>query len=185
MGIRSGLEGTQKVQSWSVSSLKFEKTPLYKTILCILQDEGKINSWIDYHGYQRKKIWSNRDNVIDEQLRVWGIRMWEKGIYLSDAIIRENGRRLQEALNSPQPDDEQSNSKFSQGWLYAFKKRHESQGEEGDTDRGSTISALPGLRHFASLYWMNEIFYADEFGLNYTAAPTSKIVTAPYGTRRN
>ena len=64
---------------------------------------------------------------------------------------------------------------FIQGWLCKFNKRHDfkshkSHGEEGDADAQETAAALPMLQALASQYAPCDIFNADEFGLNFTAA---------------
>ena len=51
-------------------------------------------------------------------------------------------------------------------------KCYKSHSEVGDAYHIGAEAALPGLREVASLYKLNDIFNADEFGLFYTAPPT-------------
>jgi len=182
--ITGGLEKIKKVSEWSVSELKLKQEPSYHTIMRILKNEQTIESWMNSHGHNRKKKWCNRSNVLDEQLRLWVIKMWERGIYLNESLIVEKGKRLQCSLNLSLPLPECTNILFSNGWIHSFKKRHnfschKSHGEEADADRAGAMTALPYLRHLTSQYHLNDIFNADEFGLYYTAAPTSTIGPGP------
>ena len=150
----------------------------------ILKNEAVVTEFMNSDGYLRKKVWCNRSNILDEQLRQWVHRMWRTGVFLTGNVIQEKGRRLQRSLNLTLPEDERTELKFSNGWLHAFNNRHKfksynSHGEMGDADQRGADAALPELRQLASQYALNDIFNADEFGLFYAAAPTKTIGPAP------
>ena len=108
--------------------------------------------------------------------------MWEKKVNLTESIVQEKGRSLQVMANSSTPQHKHINMQFSNGRIYAFKKRSKfkffkSYGESGDADR-EAAGATPGLRALVGLFGPNKVFNADEFGLFYSLAPSSTI--GPY-----
>ena len=116
--------------------------------------------------------------------------MWHRGVFLTDEVIQEKGRRLQSSLNLFNSPEEQTHIRFSNGQIDAFKKRHQfkcykSHGEGGDADHPGAEAALPQLRQLAGQFQLADIFYADEFGLFYTQAPRRTIGPAPLLGRKN
>lgn len=117
----------------------------------ILRNEEEVVNYQRSLGKSRKQVWSCINNIFDEQLKLWVLKMYERGIYLTEAAIIEKAKRLQSSLNFSLPENEQLNLKFSIGWLDRFKKRHKfgcykSHGESGDADYEAAAEALPGLR---------------------------------------
>lgn len=77
--------------------------------------------------------------------------MWERGVFLTGAVIQEKGQRLQASLNAFRCQEEHTSCKLSEGWLHVFNKRHQfkcykSHGEEGTADRPGAKAALQRLR---------------------------------------
>ena len=91
MIVTGGLEDIKKVSMLSVSTLNLEKESSYHTVRQILANENAITSWVDSHGHERRKKWSNRNNLLDEQLRLWALKMWKRGLYLTETVIMEKG----------------------------------------------------------------------------------------------
>ena len=74
--------------------------------------------------------------------------------------------------------------KFSNGWLFSFKKRNgfkrfKSHGESASTNVNIIAQELPILREELSHYHLNDIWNADEFGLFYSMAPDTAIGPGP------
>ena len=115
MGITGGRENIRKVSEWAVTEFNLKSPPSYITVLRILRDEAEITEWINTDGYVRKKKWSNRSNVFDEQLALWVWKMWERGVYLNEAIIAEKAKQLQRSLNRAVPPCERTSITFSNG----------------------------------------------------------------------
>ena len=89
MGIRGQLEGIRKVQCWAVETLDLKSQPSYSTIRRIVDNEEIVTRWMDSVGYRRKKVWCTRNNALDEQLRQWVVLIWERGVYITGAVIQE------------------------------------------------------------------------------------------------
>ncbi len=106
--------------------------------------------------------------------------MWSKGVFISDALVREKGHRVLQDLNSKTTTDKQISMTFSNGWIESFKKRNKfrcfkSHGEEGDADINAARAAVSHLRAIIDTYRPADVFDADEFGLAYKSAPTTTI----------
>ncbi len=146
----------------------------------VSRDEENIVQWNNSEGNGRKKVWCVTNSVLEEELRLWAIRMWNLGVFLNENLIQEKARKIQCALNESLQPQEQSNMQFSNGWLYLLKQRqnfkcYKSHGDQGDADDAGACAALPRLRQLAAQYSLADIFNADEFGLCYSAAPKSTI----------
>lgn len=109
---------------------------------------------------------------------------------MTDMVIVGKARRLQSSLFHTLPEEERLHCKFSQGWLYRFKlrhnfKRYRSHGKESAADLEGATAALPHLRELAAQYELVDVCNADEFGLYYTATPTSAVGPAPLKARKS
>ena len=188
-GITRRKKAVQEVQKWAEKHLKLPKLPSYKTIMRILSDEDQIIAMVNSDSCHKKSKKGMQNPVLDEQLTSWIILMWERGIFLTDYVIREKAKRIQSALNLFSIPENKTEMKFTNGWLHRFKRRHnfkryKSHGETGDADHAAAAAALPQLRRLASKYCLNDIFNADELGLYYTASPNSTIALAPLSGRK-
>lgn len=79
---------------------------------------------------------------------LWVSAMWDRGTFLSDILIQEKARRVQDAITASIPEGEQYTTRFSNGWLYSFKQRKKlkafrSHAEAGDADHEASVAALP------------------------------------------
>ena len=184
MGITGGVGKIRTVQSCAKSTLNLSKEPSYKSVMKILKTESIVTNWKHSKNHGRKKLWNNVGNELDDMLRAWIEIMWERGVFLTDAVITEKARRIQRVLNLSRPLHQHTSCNFSNGWLYAFKKRHgfrsyRSHGESGDADVAGADAPLPRLRQLASQYPLNDVFNADEFGLAYTTSPNRTVGPGP------
>ena len=53
--------------------------------------------------------------------------MWHRGVFLTDEVIQEKGRRLQSSLNLFNSPEEQTHIRFSNGWIDAETRRSKRQ----------------------------------------------------------
>ena len=66
---------------------------------------------------EEKKGWSLRNTDLDEQLRLWVLHMSNYGVFLTDTVIQEKGRRLQATLNLVNRPVQRTTLSFRNGWL--------------------------------------------------------------------
>ena len=189
---RQGIVGKEKIDQfliWAAANMQLRVLPSYRTVERILKNEEEVLSWASSDGRKRKKGWSVKNIVVELELRVWVMQMWECGVFLTDIMIQEKARRLQYAFNLLVPRTKQTNLAFSNGWLHLFKKRngfkcYKSHGEQADADHDGARAALPRLRQLTAQYALKDIYNADEFGLFYSAAPKSTIGKQPLPGRK-
>lgn len=91
-------------------------------------------------------------------------------------LIKLQGQRLQDMLNSSLPPDQQLALQFSNGWLEKFCHRHSFKqqvvhGESGSVQQEVINQELPALRQLLQQYHPDDIFNADETGLFYNMPP--------------
>ncbi|CAG8564353.1 28772_t:CDS:2, partial [Gigaspora margarita] len=94
---------------------------------------------------KRQKIVQYPD--LENTLFEW-ILQNQNQIIISDAILIEKAKKFAKLLNIPDSD-----FKFSYGWLYKFKRRHElgqikKHGEDASVDNDVVADAIPKLREF-------------------------------------
>ena len=116
-GICGRRERIKEIQLWTITALKLECAPSYRTVIPILRDEVRITEWVHSNGYKRKKKHCNRNAVLDDELSAWVTKMWYRGVYLTDLVIQEKASRMQATLNMFARPTERTELKFSHGWL--------------------------------------------------------------------
>ncbi len=77
--------------------------------------------------------------------------MFTREVFVSDALIQEKAKNIQSMMNYRLPHENQLHLRFSNGWLYKFKKRNKfkmyrSHGEDGDADEAAIMRELSQLR---------------------------------------
>ena len=106
-------------------------------------------------------------------------------------LIKLQGQRLQDMLNSSLPPDQQLALQFSNGWLEKFCHRHSFKqqvvhGESGSVQQEVINQELPALRQLLQQYHPDDIFNADETGLFYNMPPNKTIASSPTsGLKKN
>ena len=106
-------------------------------------------------------------------------------------LIKLQGQRLQDMLNSSLPPDQQLALQFSNGWLEKFCHRHSfkqqvAHGESGSVQQEVINQELPALRQLLQQYHPDDIFNADETGLFYNMPPNKTIASSPTsGLKKN
>jgi hypothetical protein len=104
--------------------------------------------------------------VMEVALAEWFLANQEH-VNLSGDLIRESAMKIIDRLYPDHPPFE-----FSNGWLEAFKVRHEIKkhrrfGESGSIDMTTVATALLGIRQVLDTYEWRDIYNMDESGLFY------------------
>ena len=167
-------EGTYRSLPLGTQRLKLKCTPSRMTINRIKRDATTIEANVNSMFSNNKKVTAVTSQVIEDELRAWVWEMWRNSVSVSDALIKEIGRRIQIKYG------EGERLTFSNGWTQAFKRRnnfrsYRSFGEDGDTDEVAIENELPRIRARLATYQVNDIFNVDEYGVFYKLPPTSTI----------
>lgn len=130
----------------------------------------------------RQTLKESQYDKVDEALFLWFTQERERGTPLSGALVQEKAIYLNKLMNG---DDSFS---ASTGWLDRFKKRH---GIRQLTITGETLSsdcdaAKEYLGEFEKIiregkYSPQQIYNADETGLNFRALPTKSLASKAEG----
>lgn len=123
LGVQGGVKNIEEVRNWAASALKLHKPPA-KTVRRILIDVDTVTACNYSIASGGKRKFNTKNNVLDEQLRHWVIAMWEKSLFLNDAVIQEKAHRLQTSYNLQVEESPRKHCTFSNGWLDSFKKRY-------------------------------------------------------------
>ena len=120
------------------------------------------------------------NNEIEQALSQWVWELWHMNVFVTDSIIKAKARKLWQAINIDAGDRSKYGTRFSNGWLYRFKKRnlfksYTAHGESGDADVAAAEAELPILRSLVRYYGERNVYNADEFGLWYRQIPTRSI----------
>lgn len=120
------------------------------------------------------------NEALEHQLLQWINAQNISGRCLTGDIIRAKAIRLLEEVNALLPEDSKVIFKFSSGWLWRFQKRwnlksRKLHGEAKDADEQAVERELPELRAACSRYAKEDIWNADETGLNYAMPPDQTI----------
>ena len=122
--------------------------------------------------------------TVENELSILMDEMYNKEVFIIDFLIKEKGKRIRENLNRSLPLSQQIHLNFSNGRISKFKKRNnfkarKSHREPSDADGDGILNATPSLRAMLSMYTLNDVFNADEYGLFYTEAPNILIGPGP------
>lgn len=113
---------------------------------------------------------------LDNALFVWFSQEREKGIPISGPLIKEKALQLNELMNG------EKSFSASTGWLDRFKKRHgiRQLAVTGERLSSNEAAATEYLNKFSNLiaagnYSPQQIYNADETGLNFKALPKKSL----------
>ena len=106
---------------------------------------------------------------LENALLEWILRSQDK-IILTDNICSEKAKVFAQMLNIPFSD-----FKFSNGWLFKFKRRHglvqiKKHGEDASADHAAAAVAVTQLRELLKDYELKDIYNMDETSLFYRYA---------------
>lgn len=104
-------------------------------------------------------------------------------------VIRAKEIRLLQDVNCLLAESSRVDLKFSAGWLWRFQKRwnlksRKTHGEAASVDEAAVRRDLPKIRLACSRYSKEDVWNADETGLNNSMDPDRKICqTAKSGSK--
>lgn len=184
MTIERNIENIREIQKGvSVSILAKQFDVPRSTIYDLKNDADKIIEWstrmesIDAQPNKRKTMKMAKNSSIDDALYLWFTQKRSQGVPLSGPLLAEK------AMFFSQKMDENSTFKASQGWLEKFKHRHgirelNIQGEQLSAANIETINAYKEeFKSIVAGYTRDQIYNADETGLNYKAVPTKTLAS--------
>ena len=119
-----GIRKMNEVSAWAVNKLKLHSPPSYRTMLRILADEERIFNKVGSKEKDRTCETNVSSEELETELANWVSSMWRTGVFVSDALIKEKGRRIMEELNERTTQDKKISIAFSKGWIDKFKKRN-------------------------------------------------------------
>ncbi|CAG8788776.1 8205_t:CDS:2 [Gigaspora margarita] len=125
---------------WVKKEFSLEVHPA--TIGCLIKNKNDIGDNLSTKR-QRTVQYPDFENTLFE----W-ILQNQNQIIISDTILIEKAKKFAKLLNIPDSD-----LKFSHGWLYKFKRRHElgqikKHGEDASVDDNVVANTIPKLREF-------------------------------------
>ena len=167
---RNGQRCDQRsVGEWAGRYFKLNRPDPQSTVSRIVKMRSMLEASPSTNSKSLRKPLSSR---FDEALAVWISDCASRNIPLSDNIIKQKAERLWGLITN---DDTAPELHFSNGWLQKFKKRHglrrvSYHGEQASAAFSEAERALPLIRTMLDGYNLDEIYNADEFGLQYRLA---------------
>ena len=104
----------QSIAEWAAEKFQLNKIPNASTICRIIRNQSISKG-------RGKTVKSKQ---LENELRSWIWKMHEQGTAVTDAIIQEKAINLFESINRKLPSSNGMYMKFSNGWLWRFKKRN-------------------------------------------------------------
>lgn len=142
----------------------------------IIQFATRMES-LDGRPKKRKTMRSAKNEALDDALYLWFAQKRSEGIPLSGPLVSEKALVFNQKFNG---DPE---FKASSGWLERFKNRHgirelNIQGEKLSAISIESIDAYKTkFDQLTAGYTRDQIYNADETGLNYKALPTKTLAS--------
>ncbi len=151
-----------KLQRWlkSEHNIDVSQPMISQTLKC----SAKLFRRDEDPNIQSKREWIVKFPTMEETLIEWILANQERIPIFGD-LIKENAAKILDRLH---PSHELF--EFSNGWLEAFKLRHEIKsfhrfGESGSVNMNAVNLALPGICQLLDQYVWKEIYNMDETGL--------------------
>ncbi|CAB5393057.1 unnamed protein product [Rhizophagus irregularis] len=121
---------------------------------------------------------------LDKALQIWTAQAVTAGLPLTDMILQQKGIELAQMLNIGE-----NQIKFTNGWVYRFKKRNGLQRVKFSGEANSApIETLPEervrLRALLAKYDKEDIYNADETGLFFRMEPNQTLSTGAVAGRK-
>ena len=120
--ITKGFEQVGSICKWAARKFHLKKEPSYRTIKRILYDEELLIDHLEQCNAEQKKLVNVSCDELEMHMREWVLDMWNKRVFLCDAIIQERARRVQCPLIQSLPVREQALIHFGNFWLDSCKK---------------------------------------------------------------
>lgn len=176
----------QTIAEWAQSEFKLKFQPS-QPVLSRLTSTASMHKAIPANDTMRNR--RSAQPEIEQRLIQWVNDQNRVGHCLTGDVIREKGKRLLAEVNALLPDEEQISLKFTSGWLWHFQRRwnlksRKLHGEACDADEVAVERELPNLRKVCQQYHKDDVFNADETGLNYAMPPDRTISVEPMPGRK-
>lgn len=174
------------VAEWARVQLKLPFTPsrpVLSRLATSLSQAGDIPANDAKRNRQPAQI------ALENQLLQWVNDQNNSGRCLTGDVIKAKGKRLLEEVNRLLPESSGVDLTFSAGWLWRFQRRwnlksRKLHGEAGDADADAVERELPNLRLACDRYAKEDVWNADETGLNYAMPPDRTISQAAQPGRK-
>lgn len=126
---------------------------------------------------------------LEKTLITWVNDRNNMGQLLTGDLIKEKGKRLLADVNALLPQEKRMELKFTSGWLWNFQRRwnlrsRKLYGEAADIDEEVMNRAVPELQALCQNYRSDDVWNADETGINYAMPPDRTICTTPIPGRK-
>lgn len=123
-GSYGGEKGLYSVCKWAMVEFGLAKMPSSHTVFRIIDSEDVILGEVDGLRFNSKKALSVTNIELDETMAKWIMDTWDRSLFLSDVIMKENTRRVQTVMNASRLELQKYTNLFSNGWLHKFKRRN-------------------------------------------------------------
>ena len=188
--VAGGCENLSSIAEWASKLMKLRQRPSYRTILRIIRDEDRTRMKATSTHSRMKKDLNVRSATIERTMVAWVWKMSKNEPFITDEITMEKARRKQLQINETLQEEEQTQLRFSCGWLSKFIirnrfKRYRSHFESVYVDHDAISNELPISQTLLSAFSPRDTFNADEFDLNYRLAPTSTVGPRRLAARKN
>jgi hypothetical protein len=146
-------------------------------VTMILKQKEKIINAFEKGNYitNRKKLRFGDFPQIEEKLKVWIEKIWDKQIPLSEELLKEKAMQISHEFGNT--------SKFvaSNGWLEGFRKRNDIlfkniQGESASVPQNIVSDWITKLELIIADYEINDIYNGDEFGVFWKCMPNKTML---------
>lgn len=146
-------------------------------VTMILKQREKIINAFEKGNYitNRKKLRFGDFSQIEEKLKVWIEKIWDKQIPLSEELLKEKAMQISHEFGNT--------SKFvaSNGWLEGFRKRNDIlfkniQGESASVPQNIVSDWITKLELIIADYEINDIYNGDEFGVFWKCMPNKTML---------
>lgn len=136
-----------------------------------------------------KRLRRGAQPALENALISWVNDQYNARRCVTGQMICEKGKRLLNDVNRSLPQEGQVSLRFTSGWLWRFQKRwnlkcRRVHGESGDADEDALQRELPVIQALCATYSADDIWNADETGLNYCMPPDRTISAHPLPGRK-
>lgn len=175
---KDGLSTSQKeLAVWAQQKFRLSSPPSQPVLYRILSAPSALT--IHTTGLSKRNR-RGKHPELETSLALWVRAQHDAGVCLNGDMIKLQGRRIVDGVNDKLGVEDQIYFHFSSGWLGNFQKRWglkliKPHGESNDADDNEIVRSLPILQEKLKHYNINDIWNADETGLNYRLAPCKTI----------
>ena len=94
------------------------------TLSKLIKQESLIQNNVDNGFLHRKRNKTVLNKSLEESLVNWIWDIFERKVFVSDALMQEKAENIQSMMNYHLSHENQLHLRFSNRWLYKFKKRN-------------------------------------------------------------